>query len=175
MAATKRQSDFFRLEEISRHIRLEADNRADKAANSARKAAEKEQLDVIRQWYGGKTLYCYDESHRDRFARGNEEHNAIGLTFKECVDKARAYIFSHHGEERWLRIERELASTPPEALPSPDPEQRLVFEAGGYWYCFFCIDGDKFCDLVARRIAEERKDNANRANQSREGIDVEFH
>lgn len=171
---TQKAADTFCLQDIIQYMKSGADRTAEAAAKTAREDAEAEYVRVLRRKYGGKTLYCYDESHENRFAHQPiREWNAIGLSLKECVDKARAHVIRYEGEDQWSRIERQLEGTPTEAEPRLEPEQRLVFQAGSYWYCFFCVDGDAFCDLVVERLACERKEDSRRASQSREGIDVD--
>lgn len=176
MDTSTQQEEVFRLEDIVRQMKLDADRAAGAAAKKAREASEADALDRLKREYAGKTLYCYDESHENRFVRkAIREWNAIGFSFKECVDKARKHIFRNSGEEKWLRIERQLEGISDDGKPSLDPEQMLVFQAGNHWYCFFCVSGDAFCDLVAEQLASERKHDAEQERQGRgEGIDMDF-
>lgn len=168
MATQIQQEEVFRLQDIVRQMKTEARRASDIAAEEAERKSDDEFLTKLRQQYGGKTVFCYDESHENRFVRKSiREWNAIGFSFKECVDKARKHIFRYSGEEKWLRVERQLEGTKPEAQPKLDPEQILVFQAGNYWYCFFCISGDSFCDLVAEHLANERRHDAEQERLSR--------
>ncbi len=174
--STDQRAEIFCLQDIVRQMKTEASRAVDIAAQKAERKSDDEFLTKLRQQYGGKTLFCYDESHENRFVRKSiREWNAIGYSFKECIDRTRVHIFRYKGEEQWLRIERQLEGLKPEAEPILDPEQMLVFQAGNYWYCFFCISGDAFCDLVAERLASERKHDADQTSQCRgEGIDTDF-
>jgi hypothetical protein len=176
VSAPATTNDYFSLHEAVRTVKNQADQAAREAAKKEREGTEQRLIGELRKRYGGRTLFCYDESHENRFM-GNpaREWNAVSLTYEACVTAARKHIFRYHGEDRWHRIQNELEGyTSQGQYPSLDPEDHLVFQAGSHWYCFFCVRGDDYCDKVAEYLASERKEDQRRSS-SPEGIDVDFY
>jgi len=162
IASLFKPDELFRLQDVVRAVKAGADQTAEEAATKAREAKEGELLAELRTRYGGRTLFCYDESHENRFAhKPIREWNAVSLSFEACLEATRKHIFRYHSEDRWNRIKSQLDGyTSRGQYPSLEPEDRLVFQAGDYWYCFFCVSGDEYCDKVAAHLASERKSDA---------------
>lgn len=153
--------DAFSLEIIVQMIREGADSAVKKFAR-VQADAEAGFIVELRQLYGGKTLYCYDQSHKNDFAtRPPRTWNAVASSFDECISKFRPHVFHCHGEVQWTAIEQQLkVYRSAGQVPSLQPEQVIVFKAGVFWYRFFCIKGDEFCDKVAEGLAVARQREA---------------
>lgn len=164
-----KEEDLFELHSAVQAMKRAADAAANVAAGKARDKKEAAMLADLRRQYGGKTLYCYDEARQtNRFAtQPPREWNAVAFSFEECVNKMRPHICRQHSVSHWESIERQLDTYRAAGeLPSLEPENRLVLAAGDYWYCFFCLTGDEYCDKVVAYLVGERKEDARRASQS---------
>lgn len=161
MSAPAIDRDHFNIPEIIAAIKSDADS----AAAQARKEAEDKSISALRSRYGGKTLYCYDESHENRFHQEPRKWAAVALSFEGCVAKMRPHIIRYNGEDHWTVIEGRINDfRARKELPDIETGQRIVFQADNRWYCFFCIDGNKFCGKIVEMLAPERAENAHRAN-----------
>ncbi|MEK9167604.1 MAG: hypothetical protein AAB613_02580 [Patescibacteria group bacterium] len=47
----------------------------------------------------------------------------------------------------------------------PTQDKFLVFHAGHSWYCFFCLRGEEYCDIVSRRVVSAQAESKRNANQ----------
>lgn len=161
------QLEDFGLHSIVRDIKRRADEAARQAAEKAQTDAEAALIASLRAEYSGRTLFCYDQSHQNRFHQDPREWSAVAFSFEGCVAKMRPHIFQYHGEDRWTRIENQLNPYLEKGVqPSLEDGQKIVFQAGSYWYCFFCLAGDEFVDRVAQSLAGAREEDKRRADQS---------
>ena len=164
--ATESDRDWFSMSAIVRSTDLKSVDAADAASRRAEADVEARMFKALRRRFSGQTVYCYDQSHMNRFAdqQPPREWNAVAPTFKGCLKLAQERFASRGDDEQWRLIDQQLQTHFAQGK-EPNADQRFVFEAGRYWYCFFCLSVDEFCDKVVQHIAWKRQEAERNARQ----------
>ena len=156
---TAPEIDHFCMSTIVHETISRSNSAGSEAAKKATKAEEERLVEELRKKFGGRTVFCYDQSHANRFAHQPlREWNALALSFAECKRLAEKRI-RYYDVQEWLEVESALKGFGDE---EPHDDQTLVFQTGRYWYCFFCLSGDDFIAKVIQYIASQRKENERR-------------
>lgn len=157
--------ELFCMSTIVRAARLKSTLAAVEEAKKAEDKVQKNLIEQLRKKFGGQVVYCYDESHMNRFAtQPPREWNATATSFEECLALTEQWFSSRHDETQWQLIQQQLRTYTRKGK-KPTLKEFFVFQAGRLWYCFFSITGDEFCDYVERWIVSQRKEDERRANE----------
>lgn len=155
----------FSIQQIVQKVHSDTRNAGRKRAATA----EEEELAKLKEHYAGKVVYVYDESHENRFAKGEfREFGSVAFSFEECLKNVKPHIIRYRGNDYWAEVEKALSKL---GKVTPTQEKPIVFHVvvGPHhqtrWNAFWCLPGEKFYEHIVEHL-KWHKDELERNSRS---------
>jgi hypothetical protein len=159
--ASLQKIDLTSLYDIAKDVLQKGADAGKAAAKKAQAETEAKLLAQLRAHFADEKVYAYDDSSSNRFlTQPPRKGESVAVTFTKCLALTKAHLIRYLGQTGWEAVVSELERFDGEV---PEPNKPLIFHARNRWYCFYCLDGHAFCDLVASQLENERAERNKQA------------